>query len=160
RNAGSPTTPLDWTWRPAAEGDASDCRNQPRLACREDLYHRLNVVALLVPPLRERADDIPALAAHFVERARRAAAAVYSHCAPSSGVRAYPWPGNVRERRTPSSAPWSWAMVARGLAETVLDSRRPLHRFRVHCKLPSPTPSGSSSSAPGKRAAPITNSRL
>ncbi len=65
---------------------------------REDLYYRLNVVPLHVPPLRERAEDIPLLARHFLDRFNRRqgeartlseeALAFLSSC---------PWPGNVRE---------------------------------------------------------------
>ncbi len=65
-------------------------------AFREDLYYRLNVVELRVPPLRERPDDIPALAEHFL--ARFAAGRELSI---PPGVMAElvrrPWPGNVRE---------------------------------------------------------------
>jgi two-component system, NtrC family, response regulator AtoC len=65
---------------------------------REDLFYRLNVVAIHIPPLRERAEDIPALVAHF---ARRTAARVGRPVAVSAEALAYlaaqPWPGNVRE---------------------------------------------------------------
>jgi two-component system response regulator HupR/HoxA len=66
---------------------------------RRDLYYRLNVFPIRLPPLRERAEDIPALADHFLREAcRRARRAV-----PAVGIealqllRGYPWPGNVRE---------------------------------------------------------------
>jgi two-component system response regulator HupR/HoxA len=66
---------------------------------RRDLYYRLNVFPVELPPLRERPEDIPALADHFLRQAcQRARRAV-----PSVGLealrllRAYPWPGNVRE---------------------------------------------------------------
>jgi len=66
---------------------------------RSDLYYRLNVIPIYVPPLRERADDIPLLARHFV--ASRAAAMGRSamDLAPEAekALRQYPWPGNVRE---------------------------------------------------------------
>jgi len=66
---------------------------------REDLYHRLNVVALRVPPLRDRADDIPALARHFLERAcahcHRRVAAISPQA--ERYLISYSWPGNVRE---------------------------------------------------------------
>ncbi len=63
---------------------------------REDLYYRLNVVAIDLPPLRERADDIPLLVDHFL---RRAAAGRTYTIAPEvmAELRAYRWPGNVRE---------------------------------------------------------------
>jgi two-component system response regulator HydG len=67
---------------------------------REDLYYRLHVLSVHVPPLRERLEDLPALAAHFLAQARQRA--------PTSPVRAIgrdalsalterEWPGNVRE---------------------------------------------------------------
>ncbi|HSL51939.1 MAG TPA: sigma-54 dependent transcriptional regulator [Candidatus Deferrimicrobiaceae bacterium] len=66
---------------------------------RRDLYYRLNVFPIRLPPLRERAEDIPSLAEHFLrvyrERARRAVPAISPeamHC-----LRTYPFPGNVRE---------------------------------------------------------------
>src|SRR5439155_4436222 len=65
---------------------------------REDLYFRLNVVPLRVPPLRERAEDIPALARHFVQQFSRAYGRVRT-LGPESlaGLQDYRWPGNVRE---------------------------------------------------------------
>nr|WP_306793095.1 sigma-54 dependent transcriptional regulator [Desulfopila inferna] len=68
-------------------------------AFREDLYYRLNVVMLTVPPLREREEDIPALVEHFVEKFaqknRRTVDMITPECLKL--LRKYPWPGNVRE---------------------------------------------------------------
>ena len=68
---------------------------------REDLYFRLNVVAIHLPSMRERREDIPLLAAHFLaELANRAGKAVRD-LAPSALelMQGYPWPGNIRELR-------------------------------------------------------------
>jgi len=66
---------------------------------RDDLLYRLNVVRIDVPPLRERAGDIPALARYFLERCRRKAGRRVSGISPEAMayLRAYDWPGNVRE---------------------------------------------------------------
>ena len=58
---------------------------------REDLYYRLNVIELEVPPLAERRDDIVPLAQHFLERGFTLAPAA------EEALLRYPWPGNVRE---------------------------------------------------------------
>ena len=66
---------------------------------RRDLYYRLNVIAIHLPPLRERADDIPTLADAFLVRAcerHRVPAKRFSESALEALV-AYSWPGNVRE---------------------------------------------------------------
>ena len=66
---------------------------------REDLYFRLNVVPIALPPLRERRDDIAPLVAHFLDRHHRATGRVRSNWSEAalSELRAYHWPGNVRE---------------------------------------------------------------
>ncbi|MGE3509470.1 MAG: sigma 54-interacting transcriptional regulator, partial [Vicinamibacterales bacterium] len=66
---------------------------------REDLYYRLNVFAIFVPPLRERKPDITLLADHFVEKfAREHAKKVKRISTPAIDMLAsYHWPGNVRE---------------------------------------------------------------
>ena len=65
---------------------------------REDLYYRLAGVTITVPPLRDRVDDIPLLAEHFLARAEREGAPARS-LGPTAVdlVRAYTWPGNVRQ---------------------------------------------------------------
>ena len=66
---------------------------------RNDLYYRLNVFPLVLPPLRERSDDIPPLVRHFTQRfARRMGRRIET--IPSAVTEAlvrYPWPGNIRE---------------------------------------------------------------
>ncbi|HKM58157.1 MAG TPA: sigma-54 dependent transcriptional regulator, partial [Chthoniobacterales bacterium] len=66
---------------------------------RQDLYYRLNVFPIIVPPLRKRKDDIPALAQEFLCRIARRTGAVPPILSPASldVIRAYEWPGNVRE---------------------------------------------------------------
>ena len=59
---------------------------------RSDLYYRLNVVPLQIPALRERVEDIPILAAHFLASAKRKLTP-----AAATMLARYPWPGNVRE---------------------------------------------------------------
>ena len=85
-------------------------------AFREDLYYRLNVIQLHIPPLRERRDDVALLMQHYLERA----AATFNVAVPelTDGAAqllvAYGWPGNIRELRN----------VAERLA--LRDARRPL----------------------------------
>ena len=68
---------------------------------REDLFYRLNVVTLVLPPLRERGDDVELLARTFVDRlARQYGLQVPELSGPVlAALRARPWPGNVRELR-------------------------------------------------------------
>jgi len=66
---------------------------------REDLYYRLNVVLIELPPLREREHDIPLLARHFLEVTGRKCAQPVRRLSPAAVemLEAYPWPGNVRD---------------------------------------------------------------
>jgi two-component system response regulator HydG len=66
---------------------------------REDLYYRLNVIPVSVPPLRDRRDDIPLLAQHFVQVYAEKNGKPISGCSPAAIERLseYGWPGNVRE---------------------------------------------------------------
>jgi len=65
---------------------------------RRDLYYRLNVVKLTLPPLRERKEDIPLLAAHFLERNCREMGRQFRLSAETlTWLMEYAWPGNVRE---------------------------------------------------------------
>jgi DNA-binding NtrC family response regulator len=70
-----------------------------RGAFREDLYYRLNVVPIVVPPLRERAQDVPLLAEHFIRRDNRDFNKHVTGLSPEAlaALQAYRWPGNVRE---------------------------------------------------------------
>lgn len=66
---------------------------------REDLYYRLNVLNLLLPPLRERIDDIPLLTRHFIERACQQARKPLCRLSSAAqmALASHAWPGNVRQ---------------------------------------------------------------
>ncbi len=68
---------------------------------REDLFYRLNVIAITLPSLAERREDIPALAHHFIEQFNREFRRSFTGVDPEAMnlLCAYPWPGNVRELR-------------------------------------------------------------
>lgn len=97
RVGGRKTIPLDIRIVAATNRDLAAEVKQG--AFREDLYHRLNVVSLRTPPLRERGDDIALLAQAFLQRAAAAAARNVQSFTPQAlaALRAYDWPGNIRE---------------------------------------------------------------
>jgi transcriptional regulator with GAF, ATPase, and Fis domain len=66
---------------------------------RSDLYFRFNVFPVLLPPLRERREDIPALVMHFVESLGRRVGRQIDHIPPETmlALSSYCWPGNIRE---------------------------------------------------------------
>jgi DNA-binding NtrC family response regulator len=66
---------------------------------RGDLYYRLNVFTIALPPLRERAEDLPLLVDHFLARFSRELGKDVTHATPEviRLLRLYPWPGNLRE---------------------------------------------------------------
>ena len=68
---------------------------------RQDLLYRLNVVALVPPPLRERAGDVALLAEHFLQEFSMASSKSISHLTPETKrlLERYHWPGNIRELR-------------------------------------------------------------
>jgi two-component system NtrC family response regulator len=104
---------------------------------RDDLYYRLNVVTLAVPPLRERPEDIPLLALHFLRRfARELDRPVTALAADTqAALQGYPWPGNVRELQN---------VLERAVLFSSGDSVRPADLpsppFRSVSPLPSPPP--------------------
>jgi DNA-binding NtrC family response regulator len=63
---------------------------------REDLFYRLSVIPLFIPPLRERVEDIPALVAHFLKKFEAPAEVRFSPRA-LARMKSYHWPGNIRE---------------------------------------------------------------
>jgi len=91
--------PLDLRFVAASKADLAEASRAGRF--REDLYYRLNVVSLSIPPLRERREDIPVLFHHLAREAR----ARYRREIPEldgglfAALAAYDWPGNVRELR-------------------------------------------------------------
>ncbi len=93
------TTPVRVDVRVVATTNRDLAANAAAGEFREDLYYRLAVVPIRVPPLRERLEDIPLLAQHFASRAARDmgrdAPAVTPECIQM--LRERPWPGNVRE---------------------------------------------------------------
>jgi len=96
RVGGTVSVPVDVRLITATKVDLKELVD--RNLFRPDLYYRINVVPIVIPPLRERPDDIPLLVHHFLQR-----------FAPDREIRvkeaamrllvAYPWPGNVRELR-------------------------------------------------------------
>jgi two-component system response regulator AtoC len=92
-------TPIQVNTRVIAASNRSLAKEVADGRFREDLYYRLNVIALELPPLRERMDDVPLLVEHFLQK--------YRNDAPNNNPRiseealdvlmTYGWPGNVRE---------------------------------------------------------------
>jgi two-component system response regulator AtoC len=66
---------------------------------REDLYYRLNVITVVIPPLRDRKEDVPGLASHFLRKySNKMSKAIRGFTAPAMNImNSYDWPGNVRE---------------------------------------------------------------
>jgi transcriptional regulator with GAF, ATPase, and Fis domain len=111
---------------------------------RSDLYYRLNVFPVMLPPLRERREDIPALVTHFAEIFGRRMGKQIEHIPPAtmSALSSYHWPGNIRELQNlieravilsndgvlPNSLPETGAqqVVVNAPATTLRDSERAL----------------------------------
>lgn len=112
---------------------------------REDLFYRLSVVPIEVPPMQERRADIPLLATHFMKRAAEAAGQPPRQLGEDAlaALQAYDWPGNVRELRNVVE----WLMImAPGSAEDPI--RADMLPAAVVSKAPVPT-GGSSSEIMG-----------
>jgi DNA-binding NtrC family response regulator len=97
RLGSSETIPLDARVIAASNRDLTECIRQG--AFREDLYYRLNVVPVEMPPLRDRPADIPLLVRHFIARFCREEGMPPKRIAREAMDRlcAYSWPGNVRQ---------------------------------------------------------------
>jgi two-component system NtrC family response regulator len=100
RVGGTRTIEVDVRFVASSNVDLADAVRTGRF--REDLFHRLNVVPLRLPPLRERREDVVPLAEAFLERERAAGKTRASRfTAEAAGLlRGYLWPGNVRELRS------------------------------------------------------------
>ncbi len=97
RLGGSPTIPVDVRIIAATNRDLHKALEDGSL--REDLYYRLNVILLRVPPLRERMEDVPLLAGHFLRKYAARERSQMSAIAEEAMqiLLSYSWPGNVRE---------------------------------------------------------------
>ena len=109
---------------------------------REDLYYRLNVIPIHIPPLRERRDDIPLLVDHFLRRYCEAAGKPLKTVSPEAFeiLMRYDWPGNVRE------------------LENALE--RAIILQEGHVIKPEDLPERMRSTTPGSKASVITASNL
>jgi DNA-binding NtrC family response regulator len=89
---------------------------------REDLFYRLNVIPIHLPPLRERPADIPQLATHFLALAAARGAPARSLSPAAEGcLLAYPWPGNVRELKNAMERVTALARGPLVIADALLD---------------------------------------
>ncbi len=108
-------------------------------AFREDLYYRLNVASIALPPLRERKEDIPLLAGHFLDAINARLGTALTGLAPGAleELQAHDWPGNVRQL---ANALERAAINARPPVLTANDVRRALHVLDQQTPGPIPSP--------------------
>jgi len=99
RLGGSVEIPIDVRVLAASNRPLERALREERL--REDLYYRLNVFSIELPPLRERREDIPALVEYFIEQYRNSGAKPIQGADEQfiEALRNHPWPGNVRQLR-------------------------------------------------------------
>jgi DNA-binding NtrC family response regulator len=118
RIGGSKPISSDFRLVSATNRDATQAVQDGRL--RQDLYFRINTVTIAIPPLRERAEDIPVLVRAFLERYRARHRRMVEGIAPDAyrQLLTYPWPGNVRELQ---HAIERAVLVARGPEVTLAD---------------------------------------
>lgn len=97
RLGSSETIKVDVRVIAAANVDLEKAVQQKRF--REDLYYRLNVVPIALPPVRERSGDVPLLVRHFLAKICRDEGGTMKQVSEETlrGLSAYPWPGNVRQ---------------------------------------------------------------
>ena len=97
RVGGTATIAIDTRVIAATNLDLETAINQGQF--REDLFYRLNVIPITIPPLRERREDIPAIIDHLIDRINQEYGRAVSAVSPKAVHRlaAYPWPGNIRE---------------------------------------------------------------
>jgi len=97
RVGGTQPIPVDVRVIAATNRDLSSAVEEGRF--RADLYYRLNVIPIALPPLRERREDIPVLAKYFLRRSAAETKKNFTEIEPEAQARlmAYEWPGNVRE---------------------------------------------------------------
>ncbi|MFO7273575.1 MAG: sigma 54-interacting transcriptional regulator [Symbiobacteriaceae bacterium] len=88
---------------------------------REDLYYRLNVIPIVIPPLRHRQEDIPKLVAHLIEKLNKEYGRNVRDIAPDAlqVLMQYHWPGNVRELENIIGR----AMIAMSVTDTIIERR-------------------------------------
>jgi PAS domain S-box-containing protein len=118
-----------------------------RGAFREDLYYRLNVVPIVIPPLRHRKEDIPKLVKHLIEKFNGEYGRHVRDIAPEAVqlLMEYAWPGNVRELENIIGR----AMIAMVMGDTVIEAR-----------FVPPLGSGRSNGAPARQASPVSGATL
>jgi DNA-binding NtrC family response regulator len=102
---------------------------------REDLYYRLNVVQITLPPLRERSDDIPLLVEHFLKEITTQKHATPKRMTPEviRRFQTYRWPGNVRELHNTLES-----MMVLGDSDALTERDLPQHIADAAQNLPSP----------------------
>ena len=111
---------------------------------RRDLYFRLNVLTLRIPPLRERKQDIPLLVEHFLERLARSTG--YQRTLSDEAMKlmlAYDWPGNVRELE--NCLERACAMSSGTAAACGRSAHRHAELRKLHSAVPASMPSGPAS---------------
>ncbi len=138
--------PLDIRIVAATNVDPREAIAQGKL--REDLYYRVNVFSIELPPLRERKDDIAGLVAHFVDKHghRRVGGPAPLDAAVAALLQGYHWPGNVRELEN---------VIERALILSGGEPLAPQH-FRLLAETaPAAAPSRTAADAPAAVAGPL-----
>jgi two-component system response regulator AtoC len=108
---------------------------------REDLFYRINVLPLTIPPLRDRREDIPLLIDHFIKRNNRRLGTEIQGVAPDAKkpLLDYSWPGNVRELENTIERAMVLAeenvLCAEDLPQRITESRDPVRRILVSGEL-------------------------
>jgi transcriptional regulator with PAS, ATPase and Fis domain len=116
---------------------------------REDLFFRINVIPIRIPPLRERVEDIPLLIGTFIDRLRTKTAKPITGMAQSALERlmVYHWPGNVRELK--SAIEYAFVVTESGLIDR---PQLPPHIFQSEGEAPPQQPSADSKEVAEKSA--------